>query len=86
MELALIITYFGLLTVVSVYGGHRLWMAWLYLRHAQDPPPTFGSFEEPPDVLIQLPIYNERYVAERLIRAVALMRYPSAHFHNFRTA
>ncbi|CAI8007128.1 Xyloglucan glycosyltransferase 4 [Geodia barretti] len=31
---------------------------------------------EPPAVLIQLPVFNERYVVERLIRAVAALDYP----------
>ena len=35
-----------------------------------------GAFDEWPVVTVQLPVFNERYVVERLIRAVANMDYP----------
>jgi cellulose synthase/poly-beta-1,6-N-acetylglucosamine synthase-like glycosyltransferase len=76
MELALVITYFGLLSLVSIYGAHRLWMAWLCSRHREDPSRPTRPLAEPPTVLVQLPVYNERYVAERLIRSAASMRHP----------
>ena len=76
MANALIISYFGLLCVLSVYGGHRLLMAILYVRHRRKPVGPESEQDGLPPVTIQLPIFNERYVAERLIRAVAAIRYP----------
>ena len=77
MGLSLIIAYFGLLTVLSVFGAHRLAMVFLYRRHRSDNPAPKERFAKLPKVTIQLPIFNERYVAERLLRAVAAVRYPS---------
>lgn len=59
-----------LLTIVAV--ADRLPLPW---RHKRLPAP---SDIEWPTVLVQLPLYNERYVAERLIDAVAAMDYPAA--------
>ncbi len=42
--------------------------------HSQEPKPL--SDEDLPSVLVQLPVYNERYVVERLIDAVANLDYP----------
>ena len=76
MGLSIVIAYFGLLTVLSVYGAHRLAMVFLYRRHPGDRPQPTGRFDEFPAVTIQLPIFNERYVVERLLRSVAAIRYP----------
>ncbi len=77
MDLLVLILYFALLLLLSVFGAHRALMVWLFLRHRRSlrlAPPTGG--EGVPPVTVQLPVYNERYVAERLIRAVAALRYP----------
>jgi cellulose synthase/poly-beta-1,6-N-acetylglucosamine synthase-like glycosyltransferase len=50
-------------------------MVLLYLRHRherQPPPPLTNA----PSVTVQLPIYNERHVVERLIDAVTRLDYP----------
>ncbi len=62
--------------ILGVYGVHRSWLVIQFRRHRREravPPPLPGS---PPKVLVQLPIYNERYVAGRLIDAVADLDYP----------
>ncbi|HVQ23828.1 MAG TPA: glycosyltransferase, partial [Planctomycetota bacterium] len=41
---------------------------------------SLAAGREPPYVTVQLPIYNERYVVERLLRAVAAFDYPRARF------
>lgn len=75
-EISLVLIYFALLLVLSVFGTHRSWMVWQFLRnrrkrHAIPPLPA-----KLPKVLVQLPLFNERYVAPRLIRAVAEFDYP----------
>lgn len=67
-----------LLVVVglSVYGLHRLWMVVKYLRLRSRPQQPAGRLGYEPRVTVQLPIYNERYVVERLLRAVAGLDYP----------
>src|SRR6202171_6183715 len=74
----LLIPYFGILAILSVYGLHRYDVIRTYFKHrknAVDHPLT--RFEKLPPVTIQLPIYNERYVVERLIDEVTKIEYPA---------
>ena len=76
LEIAFLAIYFGVLVVLSLYGAHRYHMAYLYYRYKYNTP-TPPPFEGPlPRVTIQLPIYNEMYVCERLIDAVCAIEYP----------
>ncbi|MBV9080006.1 MAG: glycosyltransferase, partial [Elusimicrobia bacterium] len=62
-----------------LYGLHRYWIVFLYWRHHKHPataPVALALPAELPVVTIQLPIYNERYVVERLIDAVCALDYP----------
>jgi cellulose synthase/poly-beta-1,6-N-acetylglucosamine synthase-like glycosyltransferase len=74
---ALLIPYFTLLVILSIYGMHRFEVIRTYLKHRKrlphDPP---ARFQQLPPVTIQLPLYNERYVVERLIEAVVKIDYP----------
>jgi cellulose synthase/poly-beta-1,6-N-acetylglucosamine synthase-like glycosyltransferase len=66
--------YVCLLGVLSLFAVHRLRLALAAGRMQKVravPPPEW------PCVLVQLPLYNERYVAERLIDAVAALDYPA---------
>ena len=70
------IIYFTVLVCLSCYGLHRYWMIFLYLRHRRETPQPTGRFAELPKVTVQLPLYNEMYVADRLLEAVAALDYP----------
>ncbi len=48
----------------------------LFYRHRADPPRPSGALGHPPRVTVQLPIYNEVYVVERLVEAVAALDHP----------
>src|SRR5450755_1273742 len=74
---ALLVPYFGLLVILSFYGCHRYEMIRRYMKHKKDiltAPPV--KFETLPRVTVQLPLYNERYVVERLLEQVSRMDYP----------
>jgi cellulose synthase/poly-beta-1,6-N-acetylglucosamine synthase-like glycosyltransferase len=74
---AMLIPYFAVLAVLSVYGLHRYDIIRTYFKHrgkATEGPPR--RFEQLPPVTIQLPLYNERYVVERLIDEVVKIEYP----------
>jgi len=60
---------------LSVYAFHAFATILLYLKNRRDEPPP-EPLDEWPLTLIQLPIYNERHVIERLVRSVAEIRYP----------
>jgi cellulose synthase/poly-beta-1,6-N-acetylglucosamine synthase-like glycosyltransferase len=76
VEVLFLATYFLVLLVLSVYGSHRYVMAYLYYKYKGNLPSPREKFTEPPRVTIQLPIFNEMYVVERLIDAVAGIEYP----------
>jgi cellulose synthase/poly-beta-1,6-N-acetylglucosamine synthase-like glycosyltransferase len=70
--------YFGVLSTLALYGLHRLFLVLVYLRRTpertDDPAlPAAGGW---PALTVQLPVYNERYVIERLIGAACSMTYP----------
>src|SRR3954467_8264751 len=69
-------TYFVVLLVLSVYGSHRYVMAYLYYKYKGNLPTPKSRFPELPPATIQLPVYNEMYVVERLIEAVCAIEYP----------
>ncbi len=68
--------YVILLSILSSFGLHRLMLAFAYKKSLAHPPKAEDSFSELPAVTIQLPIYNERAVKERLIRSVCRIDYP----------
>jgi cellulose synthase/poly-beta-1,6-N-acetylglucosamine synthase-like glycosyltransferase len=74
---ALLVPYFLLLVILSVYGCHRYEMIRRYMKNKKNllvEPPL--KFETLPRITVQLPIYNERYVVERLLEEVSKMDYP----------
>lgn len=79
-EIAFLLVYFSVLLVLSVYGSHRYRMAFLYYRHKYKLPTPNGKLEKLPRVTVQLPIFNELYVVERLVDAVCAIDYPRELF------
>jgi cellulose synthase/poly-beta-1,6-N-acetylglucosamine synthase-like glycosyltransferase len=77
-DLSILIPYFTILTILSIYGIHRYYLTYLYLKSKQKAPKPGSQFEPLPRVTIQLPIFNERYVVERLLEAVTRIDYPRA--------
>jgi len=75
-DLSILIPYFTILIILSVYGMHRYHLAYLYLKNRHKLPKPRKTFEQLPRVTIQLPIFNERYVIERLLEAVTHIDYP----------
>src|SRR6266478_4721241 len=76
-DLALLIPYFIVLIVLAAYGAHRYWMVYLYYKHKKNKttaPPA--CFDDLPRVTVQLPIFNEQYVVDRLLDAVCRLDYP----------
>ncbi|HVT18906.1 MAG TPA: cellulose synthase family protein [Thermoanaerobaculia bacterium] len=73
---ALLALYYLILAVLAFYGVHRLWMVVLYLRARGRQPAKPADPQQWPIVTVQLPLYNEMYVATRLIDAVCRLDYP----------
>src|SRR3989475_5505753 len=69
-------TYFFVLIILAIYGWHRYYLIYLYMRHRDREPKPGPALDPFPSVTIQLPLYNEMYVADRLIEAVCAIDYP----------
>jgi cellulose synthase/poly-beta-1,6-N-acetylglucosamine synthase-like glycosyltransferase len=79
LQIIVLSLYFGILLVLSFYGSHRYVIVNLYKKYASgDDPEPMERFDDDalPQVTVQLPLFNERYVVERLIRAVCQLDYP----------
>ena len=68
--------YFVVLFGLSLYGLHRYVIVYLFLKNRNKPGLPLGSFKELPRITVQLPIFNELYVVERLLKSVAALEYP----------
>src|SRR5437764_4675154 len=68
--------YFFVLIVLAIYGWHRYYLVYLYMRNRDKEPTRQPPLDPLPIVTIQLPLYNEMYVADRLIEAVCRLEYP----------
>jgi cellulose synthase/poly-beta-1,6-N-acetylglucosamine synthase-like glycosyltransferase/mono/diheme cytochrome c family protein len=64
------------LAALMVYGLNAWIMVALHLRHRATISPPRRLAEPLPTVTVQLPLFNERYVVERLLEAVAALDYP----------
>ena len=68
--------YFFILSILAVYGWHRYYLVYLYMKHKGREVVKPAVPAEWPDVTIQLPLYNEMYVVDRLLQAICRMDYP----------
>jgi cellulose synthase/poly-beta-1,6-N-acetylglucosamine synthase-like glycosyltransferase len=73
----LLTPYFAVMIVLSVYGLHRYKLVWQYYHYrkntTKEPPQQFAQL---PRITVQLPIFNEQFVIDRLIEAVCRLEYP----------
>jgi len=75
-ETLTLVAYFFVLSILGLYGWHRYYIVYHYMKNKDrvpGPPPEVDVW---PVVTIQLPIYNEMYVVDRLVDAVCAIDYP----------
>jgi len=76
-DLMLLIPYFIVLIILASYGFHRYQLVWMYYKYRKNktttPKSTFASL---PRVTIQLPIFNEQFVVDRLVESICKLEYP----------
>src|SRR4051794_8836760 len=72
----LVVAYVSVLVSIASYGFHRYVLLYLYLKHKHNTYQVKGRFIQLPRVTVQLPMYNEGAVAERIIRATCHIDYP----------
>ncbi len=76
METYIIVFYLAILFLLSIYGANRYYTIYLFKKHRHDKILPLAEFNSLPRVTIQLPVFNEKYVVERLIDYVSRIRYP----------
>jgi len=74
----ILVLYFSILTVLAIYGIYRIKQVFAFWRYRSLPPVPKRHFSEDelPRITIQLPLFNEMYVVERLVKAVTEIEYP----------
>ena len=81
IEFIIITIYTISLLVIFAYSLSQLNLLFNYLRaqHKKDDAPKFDLSDpaQVPYITIQLPVYNEMYVMERLLDNIALLEYPA---------
>jgi len=65
---------------LSLYGFNLIALSIVYLFHRKDKP-VLAELDEYPHVTVQLPVFNERYVVERVIDAAAALDWPRHKLH-----
>ena len=82
LETFLIGAYLTVLFTLAFYGFHRSALVFLYYRYKQRRPQPKRQYTEAqlPVVTVQLPLFNEMYVAQRLLDAVAGIDWPRDRF------
>src|SRR5882762_1909358 len=77
-DYTILILYFAILFVLAVYGGYRTKQVIDFWRYRRFVPQPKGSFSEAdlPAITVQLPLFNEMYVVQRLVRAITEIDYP----------
>ena len=76
-DAALLLPYFAVMILLAVYGIHRYTLCYQYFRYRKNyHPDAPNHFDELPMVTVQLPIFNEQFVIDRLLEAVCAMEYP----------
>ncbi len=76
-DILLLVPYFAVMVLLSCYGLHRYQLVYRYYKHrkhATKEPTSY--FAELPAITVQLPLYNEQFVVDRLIQACCSLEYP----------
>lgn len=83
METLLIVLYLIALSILGIYGAHRSNLLMLYLKHRKNETAPLRRYEpdELPLITVQLPMFNEMYVVDRLLEGVANLEYPKDRLH-----
>jgi cellulose synthase/poly-beta-1,6-N-acetylglucosamine synthase-like glycosyltransferase len=72
----LVAFYLLILVAVATYGFHRYILLYLYRKYKHNTYTPKAHFDELPRVTVQLPMFNEDLVAQRIINATCLLDYP----------
>lgn len=77
---AALVAYTTVLALLCIYGLHRYFLVVQFYRHKNGRHTPRAVFSELPYVTVQLPMFNERYVAARIIEKTCEIDYPRDRF------
>ncbi len=80
MEWMVIAGYGIALLIICLFSLGQFNLAWHYMKAKKEEADTIKPMEVYPSVVVQLPVYNELYVVERLLESVAALNYPQDKF------
>ena len=77
-DYTVLILYFSILGILAIYGGYRIKQVIDFWRYRDLGPKPKAKFQEAelPHITVQLPLFNEMYVVERLLKAITDIDYP----------
>jgi cellulose synthase/poly-beta-1,6-N-acetylglucosamine synthase-like glycosyltransferase len=73
-----LVLYFSILILLSIYGAYRVKQVldfWRYRKIVPQPKARWSA-SELPRITVQLPLFNEMYVVERLVKSITELDYP----------
>ncbi|MGC8653591.1 MAG: cellulose synthase family protein [Candidatus Kryptoniota bacterium] len=76
VEDALLITYIIVLSFPFIFGSNGFLMIYFYFKYKNRTVAQKGKLDEYPHVTVQIPLFNELYVANRVIDSVCNLKYP----------
>lgn len=80
MVISITILYSLSLLYIFLFSMGQLHLTWIYIKRKRDEEFDFETLHDFPNVTVQLPVYNEKYVVERLLEAVSKFNYPKDKF------
>jgi len=80
MSFLILFIHYALVSILCIYGAHRIYHSLVARRlmptlKTQDKTPV-APLTHYPVVTVQIPLYNEKFVVERIIKHVCLLDYP----------
>ena len=78
----ILLAYFSILFLLAIYGAYRIKQVVDFWRYRKFVPQPAGQYAEAdlPHITVQLPLFNELYVVDRLLKAVTAINYPRDKF------
>lgn len=81
LDTVLFVLYLIALLALGLFGLHKYFLLYTFRKYKNRNPAPPPEPEEWPQVTVQLPIYNERYVVKRLLKAAVNIDYPIDKLH-----
>lgn len=72
----IVVAHFFLLAILCLFGLHRISMIFRWFKYRKFKPKYSKEYSELPKITVQIPLYNEKLVAKRIVDSIVLLEYP----------